>query len=91
LPLDGHYVFESDERLPIITHLNPPGDCYRKAEISQENRKMSNTVQVLQGRLIALGYDLGPSGADGNLWRKTTAASAKFLSAMPAIEWPEPF
>jgi uncharacterized protein (TIGR02594 family) len=39
---------------------------------------MSNTVQSLQRRLIALGYDLGPSGADGDLGRKTTAAIAKF-------------
>lgn len=39
---------------------------------------MDATVQAVQRRLIALGYDLGPSGADGDAGRMTTAAVAKF-------------
>lgn len=39
---------------------------------------MTTTVQALQRRLIALGYDLGPGGADGIAGRMTTAAVAKF-------------
>jgi uncharacterized protein (TIGR02594 family) len=39
---------------------------------------MNTTVQVLQRRLIALGYDVGKAGADGILGRATTAAIAKF-------------
>lgn len=39
---------------------------------------MDTTVQALQRRLIALGYNLGPAGADGDPGRKTIAAVAKF-------------
>ncbi len=39
---------------------------------------MDMTVQALQRRLIALGYNLGPAGADGDAGRMTTAAVAKF-------------
>lgn len=39
---------------------------------------MDTTLQDVQRRLIALGYNLGPSGADGLPGRFTTAAVAKF-------------
>jgi uncharacterized protein (TIGR02594 family) len=39
---------------------------------------MDPTLQGAQRRLIALGYDLGPAGADGKSGRMTTAAIAKF-------------
>lgn len=39
---------------------------------------MDTTLQDVQRRLIALGYNLGPSGADGLPGRFTTAAVTKF-------------
>jgi hypothetical protein len=39
---------------------------------------MDTTVQALQQRFIALGYDLGPSWADGDAGRKTISAVTKF-------------
>ena len=46
-------------------------------------------VRDLQQRLIALGYDLGPAGADGVIGRKTTAAIRQFQSEQGlSIKWP---
>ncbi|MEN3146114.1 peptidoglycan-binding protein [Neorhizobium sp. IRAMC:178] len=39
---------------------------------------MNATVQAVQRRLIAFGYDLGPGGADGDTGRFTASAVAKF-------------
>lgn len=39
---------------------------------------MDKTLQEVQRRLIALGYNLGPSGADGYPGRFTTAAVTQF-------------
>lgn len=39
---------------------------------------MNTTLQEVQRRLIALGYNLGPAGADGIPGRFTTEAVAKF-------------
>jgi uncharacterized protein (TIGR02594 family) len=39
---------------------------------------MDTTVQLAQGRLLALGYDLGPAKADGVAGRMTIAAIMKF-------------
>ncbi|WP_143150142.1 peptidoglycan-binding domain-containing protein, partial [Rhizobium pusense] len=36
------------------------------------------TVREVQQRLISLGYDVGPTGADGIPGRSTTKAVARF-------------
>jgi len=41
------------------------------------NRDRSNT-QNMQTKLIELGYDLGPDGADGDFGANTLAAVIKF-------------
>ncbi|MBS7539751.1 NlpC/P60 family protein [Ancylobacter lacus] len=46
-------------------------------------------IRDIQRRLIALGYDLGPAGADGVLGRRTTAAVAQFQAAAGlVVKWP---
>ncbi len=48
-----------------------------------------STTKEIQSRLIQLGYDLGPSGADGIPGRMTTAAVAKFQKDKNLqIKWP---
>ncbi|MCO5730065.1 peptidoglycan-binding protein [Rhizobium sp. SSA_523] len=50
---------------------------------------MDSTLKAVQQRLIDLGYDLGPAGADGISGRFTTSAVAKFQAdkGLP-IKWP---
>lgn len=44
---------------------------------------------ALQQRLMALGYSVGPSGADGTLGRNTIAAIARFQKDFGvAVQWP---
>ncbi|NTG86221.1 TIGR02594 family protein [Agrobacterium rhizogenes] len=50
---------------------------------------MNTTVQSVQRRLTALGYNLGPSGADGVLGRMTIGAITKFQADKKlAIQFP---
>ncbi|WP_323034544.1 TIGR02594 family protein [Pararhodobacter sp.] len=47
------------------------------------------SIKNLQAQLIQLGYDLGPSGADGAFGRMTTAAVAQFQADYAVgVKWP---
>ena len=72
-----------DENLRGILMELPDDACPGLKEKAQKGTLQPGDIKQLQSFLVAQGYDVGPTGADGKFGPNTHKALEKFLSGQP--------
>ena len=72
-----------DENLRGILMELPDEACPGLKEKAQKGTLQPADIKQLQGFLVAQGYDVGPTGADGKFGPNTHRALEKFLTGQP--------